>query len=661
MTTREEKVINFLKSNPQFLEDYVIGPNVSKAMFHNWALKRDQNNQATSHKKATTGIFNPLIHQIFIAENAGNTAIMLYEIASACAQLISVNRFDVLIRNEEGPFFIVRNKNSVMLKKTTKARKPAISSIKLTDCSGTTLGKYRFKYRFSQSIFQDIVSMDAVIMKVMNFAQKLTNADRASLFLVDHKTNELYARIFDVGTDNKEDVVLDEHGHKEIRFPFGKGIAGYVASTGKGLNIQNAYDDDRFNNEIDLKTGYKTQTILCMPIFIRGTVIGVVQMVNKANGPFTKQDERAFETFAVYCALALHHAKLYDKIKRSEKKYRVALEVLTYHSTCTREEVEKLNSLKMEIKDRIVEIETIDIDVRQLSDMKKPLYAIYMFQDLFDGIVRFDHDDLVRFVLTVRKNYRNVAYHNWEHGWTVAHAMYLILKVTNIFDALESLGLYVACLCHDLDHRGRNNAYMKSMSAPLAAMYSTSVMEHHHFNQTVTILQQDGHNIFKSLSSREYKMVLKLIKHCILATDLALFFVNKAKMKVIIDQTEFDWNIPDHRSLMESIIMTGCDLIASAKPWSVQTEIVKVIFQEFYEQGDAERESGKEPIAMMDRNRAHELPKMQVEFMTGICIPCYEIISKVVPESAVLFERCWHNSKKWKEIADEQNALSSEH
>lgn len=79
---------------------------------------------------------------------------MLYEIASACAQLISVNRFDVLIRNEEGPFFIVRNKNSVMLKKTTKARKPAISSIKLTDCSGTTLGKYRFKYRFSQPLMK---------------------------------------------------------------------------------------------------------------------------------------------------------------------------------------------------------------------------------------------------------------------------------------------------------------------------------------------------------------------------------------------------------------------------------------------------------------------------------------------------------------------------
>lgn len=48
-------------------------------------------------------------------------------------------------------------------------------------------------------------------------------------------------------------------------------------------------------------------------------MIGVVQMVNKISGRFTEQDESAFETFAVYCGLALHHAKLYDRIKRSEQ------------------------------------------------------------------------------------------------------------------------------------------------------------------------------------------------------------------------------------------------------------------------------------------------------------------------------------------------------
>ncbi len=52
-------------------------------------------------------------------------------------------------------------------------------------------------------------------------------------------------------------------------------------------------------------------------------MIGIVQMVNKVSGAFTKEDEDAFEAFSVYCGLALHHAKLYDKIRRSEQKNKV--------------------------------------------------------------------------------------------------------------------------------------------------------------------------------------------------------------------------------------------------------------------------------------------------------------------------------------------------
>jgi len=72
-----------------------------------------------------------------------------------------------------------------------------------------------------------MVSIDTLIAKVMNFAQKLVDADRASLFLVDHKAEELYARIFDMGDGLKSD------GLKEIRFALGTGIAGHVAVTGE--------------------------------------------------------------------------------------------------------------------------------------------------------------------------------------------------------------------------------------------------------------------------------------------------------------------------------------------------------------------------------------------------------------------------------------------
>lgn len=62
---------------------------------------------------------------------------------------------------------------------------------------------------------------------------------------------------------------------------------------------------------------------------------------------------------------------------------------------------------------------------------------------------------------------------------------------------LEMLGLLVACLCHDLDHRGTNNAFQTKTESPLAILYSTSTMEHHHFDQCVMILNTDSNNIFQ--------------------------------------------------------------------------------------------------------------------------------------------------------------------
>ena len=82
-----------------------------------------------------------------------------------------------------------------------------------------------------------------------------------------------------------------------LRFPIGKGIAGFVADTAQILNIRRAYEDERFNPAIDEQTGYKTRSILCMPIHIRGTVIGVIQMINKKSGDgiFTRVGGKNFD------------------------------------------------------------------------------------------------------------------------------------------------------------------------------------------------------------------------------------------------------------------------------------------------------------------------------------------------------------------------------
>ena len=65
--------------------------------------------------------------------------------------------------------------------------------------------------------------------------------------------------------------------------------------------------------------------------------------------------------------------------------------------------------------------------------------------------------------------------------------------------------MFIGALCHDLDHRGFNNKFMIDIGSPLAAIYSTSTMEHHHFNMAVNILQQENHNIFAKLNPDEYR------------------------------------------------------------------------------------------------------------------------------------------------------------
>ena len=76
---------------------------------------------------------------------------------------------------------------------------------------------------------------------------------------------------------------------------------------------------------------------------------------------------------------------------------------------------------------------------------------------------------------------------------------------------------------------------------------------------------------------------------------------------------------------------------------------VKVIFDEFYEQGDDERKAGRIPLPMMDRTKVHLQPNSQVDFISGICIPCYSLLNKLIPETKPLLDGCLSNLEQWKE------------
>ncbi|CAF0717391.1 unnamed protein product [Adineta steineri] len=104
--------------------------------------------------------------------------------------------------------------------------------------------------------------------------------------------------------------------------------------------------------------------------------------------------------------------------------------------------------------------------------------------------------------------------------------------------------------------------------------------------------------------------------------------------------------------------MTSADLCAMYKPWDVQQDVVSTIMEEFWEEGDEEKRQGLQPQSLMDRSLAHELPKNQVTFIKSICIPCYSLIARILPETLPMLNGAKSNLHRWQQLADEQLQLT---
>ena len=172
------------------------------------------------------------------------------------------------------------------------------------------------KSREKEMKFLDVVAevtseieLGSLLQRVMVEATKMLNADRATLFLNDFKTNELFSR-----------VAMGE-GIGEIRLPNNAGIAGAVFQSRETINIPHAYADLRFNPGFDKQTGYFTRSILCVPIINKdGDCIGCTQALNKKGGGFTDEDESRLKAFTQQVSIALENAKLFEDVAK-ERAY----------------------------------------------------------------------------------------------------------------------------------------------------------------------------------------------------------------------------------------------------------------------------------------------------------------------------------------------------
>ena len=196
-------------------------------------------------------------------------------------------------------------------------------------------------------------SLDSIFLELQGDIVALLGAERMTLYAVDADRREIYSRFLSLDTV------------KDIRLPLNeRSIAGFVAATGKIVNIVNAYDRAEvaktsptlsFDSSWDKKTGFKTQQILAMPIAFDGRTIGVIQLLNKRKGSrFTKEDEAGVARIAKTLGIALNNQ---NQLLQSRPKTKFDY-LLAQH----RINPQELNFAMAEARRRQVDVESILVE-----------------------------------------------------------------------------------------------------------------------------------------------------------------------------------------------------------------------------------------------------------------------------------------------------------
>ncbi|KAF0032860.1 hypothetical protein F2P81_015150 [Scophthalmus maximus] len=257
---------------------------------------------------------------------------------------------------------------------------------------------------------------------------------------------------------------------------------------------------------------------------------------------------------------------------------------------------------------------------------------------------RIPVDTFVTYVMTLEDHYHaNVAYHNSLHAADVTQSTHVLLStpaLDAVFTDLEILAALFAAAIHDVDHPGVSNQFLINTNSELALMYNDeSVLENHHLAVGFKLLHEDNCDIFQNLSKRQRQSLRKLVIDMVLATDMSKHMSLLADLKTMVETKKVTSSgvlLLDHYTDRIQVLrnMVHCaDLSNPTKPLAVYRQWTERIMQEFFRQGDKERERGMEISPMCDKHTA-SVEKSQVGFIDYIVHPLWETWGDLVHPDA---------------------------
>eukprot|EP00727_Mastigamoeba_balamuthi_P005282 m51a1_g14752 putative 3 5 -cyclic nucleotide phosphodiesterase family protein (1143) ;mRNA; r:320606-325033 len=429
-----------------------------------------------------------------------------------------------------------------------------------------------------------------LITTIMHRARELIGADRASLFIVDPKKKELRTQVAD--------------GEQEIIVPSKpSSIAGYVAETREDVIIKDAYTDPKFDAGVDQATGYRTHSVIAIPVLDEnGEVVAVTEMLNKRAGTFQDADIQLLKAFTAFCGKSL--SSVQANYSASRKKI---------HIRC--------------------------------------VMSMFIDLELFNTF-GIDPAIFVNFMHELARSYNTLPYHSFSHAVDVTQFIYTMYKhspkLQSLLGKLEVMSLLISALSHDIDHGGLNNSFQVNAHTPLALLFSgKAVMETYHCSRCIAILSNESFNILAALTEEQRQMVWGYIIPIILSTDMAAHSQLLTEFAEAATSPEFTCESVEQRKLLLKMLMKCGDTSNVCRPFAIARKWASVLMNEFFRQGEIEKKKGMATSALLDLSGVTSA-QMQLSFMNSVAYPQYELLTKFLPDLK-------ENTLDWTKLLKEQS------
>mmetsp|Transcript_109893 Transcript_109893/g.211472 ORF Transcript_109893/g.211472 Transcript_109893/m.211472 type:complete len:414 (+) Transcript_109893:3-1244(+) len=323
------------------------------------------------------------------------------------------------------------------------------------------------------------------------------------------------------------------------------------------------------------------------------------------------------------------------------------------------------------------EYDSLGFNVLALTKVQKTTVAIFTIANFHapgDGFVRTQDENqkLKRFVHTVEKTYYDNPFHNFAHAVDVVHMLGRLMRKIGsdeFLTELDQFALLIASVAHDLGHPGVNNGFLSETSDQLALQYNDrSPLENMHCSKLYNIVGEDECNVFSKMTKEQFKEVRKICIEAILHTDMMshqaivkdLQMTYQMNSEVFTSHKSGDdgaeasdtapevevFNQTDVKTIIMNSLLHSADVSNPCRTWEVSKDWAMKVVEEFFNQGDKERNLGIPVQFLNDRYKLNK-PNSQIGFIEFMIAPFIFAQIRLWPNLAEMGDQLVTNLSLW--------------